>query len=138
MQCYFFSLFDRIIVKIVLNRVILQGRVRKRSKTECREFKIYYPTIFLFNNIIEVIYTMEFKEFSNPLEKDYDITSSYDKEETNNYVENPYDEELINLTGVLEDYEDLTTYGITYEEYIHPNAETISKVKDVLGTRKSR
>ncbi len=81
---------------------------------------------------------MEFKEFSNPLEKDYDITSSYDKEETNNYVENPYDEELINLTGVLEDYEDLTTYGITYEEYIHPNAETISKVKDVLGTRKSR
>ena len=78
---------------------------------------------------------MEFKEFSNPLEKDYDITSSCDKEEQNSYVKNPYDEELMNLIGILEDYEDLTAYGITYEEYLHPNAETISRVKSALGIR---
>ena len=80
---------------------------------------------------------MEFNEFSNPLEKDYDITSNYDKEDTN-YVENPYDEELMDLIGILEDDEDAATYGITYEEYLHPNAETISKVKGVLGISKSR
>ena len=81
---------------------------------------------------------MEFKEFSNPLEKDYDITSSYDNAEENTYAENPYAEELVDLIGILEDDEDPRTYGITYKEYLHPNALTIAKVKEALGIKKGR
>ena len=81
---------------------------------------------------------MEFKEFSNPLEEDYDITSSYDNAEENTYVENPYAEELMGLIGILEDDEDPRVYGITYEEYLHPDVETIAKVKDALGIKKGR
>lgn len=81
---------------------------------------------------------MEFKEFSDPLAKDYDITSSYDEVVSNTYAENNYTEELINLIGVLEDGDDPLSYGITWEEYLHPTAETISKVKEALGIKSGR
>ena len=46
---------------------------------------------------------MEFKEYNNPENKDYDITSSlnYNKNTGNNI--NPYSEQLVNLVGILED-----------------------------------
>ncbi len=82
---------------------------------------------------------MEFQEFSNPESKDYDITSSFGETQTNSASGNPYVEQLIDLVGILEDVteEDLQqNYGISEKEYLHPTAETISKVKDALGIRK--
>lgn len=80
---------------------------------------------------------MEFKEFNDPLKNDYDITSSYDNE-INTFTENPYEAELIDLIGILEDDEDTRVYGITYEEYLHPTALTIAKVKSALGIKNGR
>ena len=84
---------------------------------------------------------MEFKEFSNPESKDYDINSSFGETQPNSATVNPYVEQLIDLIGILEDVteEELQqNYGISITEYLHPNTETISKVKDALGTRKGR
>ncbi len=84
---------------------------------------------------------MEFKEFSNPESKNYDINSSFGETTTNSTTENPYIEQLIDLIGILEDIneEELKqNYGISITEYLHPNAETISKVKDALEIRKGR
>ena len=74
---------------------------------------------------------MEFKEYNNPENKDYDITSSlnYNKNTTNNI--NPYSEQLINLVGILEDVTEeqlQEQYGISVNEYFNPNAEVIEKV----------
>ena len=45
---------------------------------------------------------MEFKEFTNPEERDYDINSSLNS--FNNSVSvNPYSEQLVDLIGILED-----------------------------------
>ena len=44
---------------------------------------------------------MEFKEFSNPEAKDYDITSSLGS--NGSYGSNPYVEQLTSLIGILED-----------------------------------
>ncbi len=84
---------------------------------------------------------MEFKEFENPESKDYDINSSFEETQNTSAIENPYIEQLIDLIGILEDVseEELQqNYGISITEYLHPNAETISKVKDSLGIRKGR
>ena len=84
---------------------------------------------------------MEFKEFSNPESKDYDITNSFEGAQTTSAAGNPYIEQLIDLIGILEDIneEELRqNYGISITEYLHPNAETISKVKDFLEIRKGR
>ncbi len=84
---------------------------------------------------------MEFKEFSNHESKDYDINSSFGEAQLNSATGSPYVEQLIDLIGILEDVteEELQqNYGISITEYLHPNAETISKVKDALGIRKSR
>ncbi len=84
---------------------------------------------------------MEFKEFSNPESKDYDINSSFRETETNSATRNPYIEQLIDLIGILEDVteEELQqNYGISMNEYFNPTAETVSKVKDALGIRKCR
>ncbi len=84
---------------------------------------------------------MELKEFSNPEAKDYDINSNFGEAQTNSATENPYIEQLIELIGILEDVteEELQqNYGISITEYFNPTAETISKVKDSLGTRKGR
>jgi len=81
---------------------------------------------------------MEFKEFSNPEENDYDITSSLASVGSNNSTVNPYSEQLIDLIGILEDIneEDLQDqYGISMSEYLNPTAETITKVSEKLFGR---
>ena len=84
---------------------------------------------------------MTFKEFSNPEEQDYDITSSQNGEIDNNvnYSSNPYVSELVDLIGILEDvYEEdlIRNYGITMQEYFNPNLEVINKVKFYLENNK--
>ena len=49
---------------------------------------------------------------------------------------NPYEDELIYLIGIYKDTDEdilLEKYGITMEEYLNPNEETIAKVKMVMG-----
>lgn len=84
---------------------------------------------------------MEFKEFSNPESKDYDINSSLNTT-TNNVTNtfNPYVEELINIIGILEDVteEDLQEqYGISMNEYLNPDANTIKKIEQRLNNPSS-
>lgn len=79
---------------------------------------------------------MEFKEFTNPEESDYDIMMSLEGETNSNTQENPYVEEQLNLLGLLEDIDDasiLATYGITADEYFNPTQESIGRIKSTLG-----
>lgn len=79
---------------------------------------------------------MEFKEFSNPLEQDYDINSSYDEFSYSEEEPNKYFDEMIELIGILEDVTEeelLRDYGITEYEYLHPNAIVIEKIKNKLN-----
>lgn len=69
----------------------------------------------------------EFTEFPNPEEKDYDITSSKEMGEINQYLL-----EIIDLVGFLEDRE-WEKYGITEEEYMHPTEETVNKIRFYLN-----
>ncbi len=81
---------------------------------------------------------MEFKEFSNPLEEDYDITSSLKNNDDPVTSKEDYGLELMNLIGILEDVtsEDLEReFGITLEEYEHPTKEVVERVKTNLGTK---
>lgn len=67
---------------------------------------------------------MEFKEFTNPEEKNYDINTT-----------NPYSEQLYELIGILKNITDeelYEKYGITMSEYLNPTAETIDKVIDKI------
>ena len=84
---------------------------------------------------------MEFKEFTNPEEKDYDINSSLEGSNTYNSSSfNQYSEELDNLIGILEDVteEELQEqYGISMNEYLNPNADTITKVTEKLNSLQS-
>ena len=83
---------------------------------------------------------MEFKEFSNPENKDYDITSSLNYMDNSNSSYNPYSEQLIDLIGVLEDVseEELQEqYGISMEEYLKPTADTVRIVEQRLNERAS-
>lgn len=84
---------------------------------------------------------MEFKEFSNPESKDYDIKSSFGEESASNSgVSNPYVEKLIDLIGILEDFTDeelQNDYGISVNEYFNPTAETIAKVSKHINIRES-
>ena len=81
---------------------------------------------------------MVFKEYSNPEAKDYDITSglkSSSNEEKINKT-NKYQEALIDLIGILEDAssdELMAKYGITTQEYLHPNKETLLKVRAAIS-----
>ena len=75
----------------------------------------------------------EFTEFTNPEEKDYDITSSL-----NYSLINSYPEQLIDLIGILEDFteKDLQEqYGISMNEYLHPTEKTINKVSERINGR---
>lgn len=75
---------------------------------------------------------MEFKEYSNPLEKDYDIKSSMESSVTE---EDIYSEQLVGLIGLLEDVKEeelLNMYGITFDEYFHPTEDTVAKVMDAI------
>lgn len=78
---------------------------------------------------------MEFKEFTNPEERDYDINSSLNS--FNNSVSvNPYSEQLVDLIGILEDVteEELEEqYGISMNEYLHPTEDTINKVTERIS-----
>lgn len=83
---------------------------------------------------------MEFREFINPEEKDYDINSNLMDSNTNNSSFNPYSEQLLNLIGILEDIteEELQEqYGISINEYLNPSAEVISKVTEKLNNLQS-
>ena len=85
---------------------------------------------------------MEFKEFPNPEEKDYDITSSLNATERTqretkvDKVHQDFTELLGNL-GFPELYE-LAPYGITDEEYTHPSLTTIKKLKEYAMDKKYR
>ena len=73
---------------------------------------------------------MEFKEFTNPEEKDYDINISLNSYKDNSSV-NPYTNQLIDLIGILEDISEeelYEKYGISIDEYLHPTEDTINKV----------
>lgn len=79
---------------------------------------------------------MDFKEFSNPLEQDYDINSSLKEETITEKVSSPYEEvlnEILSQIGLLEE-SDLEKIGITFEEYLYPNKETIIKIREYLKT----
>ncbi len=81
---------------------------------------------------------MEFKEFTNPEENDYDIKSSLDGLDSFNNITsvNPYTMQLIDLIGILEDVteQDLQEqYGISMNEYLHPTKETIDKVTEKVS-----
>ena len=79
---------------------------------------------------------MEFKEFSNPLEEDYDITSSLKSNnvdkvaERKKYVRQLFDvmEDIPEDIDLMSDVSFVSQYGITKQEYANPNAEVIKKV----------
>ena len=77
----------------------------------------------------------EYKEYKNPLERDFDLRSSLRDDETESNI-NPYEEELMELIGFVEDISNeqmIEQYGITLYEYYEPTEETIIKVKQKLG-----
>lgn len=81
---------------------------------------------------------MEFKEFTNPEEKDYDINSSLENNTYNFQSSNQYSEQLEDLIGILEDVteEELQEqYGISMNEYFNPTEETIIKVSKRINGR---
>ena len=80
---------------------------------------------------------MEFKEFTNPEERDYDINNSLSSMNNISSV-NSYSEQLCDLIGILEDVteEELQEqYGISMNEYLHPTEETIIKVSERINGR---
>ena len=83
---------------------------------------------------------MEFKEFTSPEERDYDINSSLNYNNRSNASINPYSEQLMDLIGILEDVteEELQDqYGISMSEYLSPTADTIRKVEQKLNEHTS-
>lgn len=79
---------------------------------------------------------MEFKEYTNPEERDYDIKSSLNTTSSNTQSKQQYYMQLFDLIGILEDIneEELKeTYGISMHEYFNPTAETIRKVSAKLN-----
>ena len=85
---------------------------------------------------------MEFKEFTNPEEKDYDITSSLDAAERAKRevkVDKIHQDftELLGDLGFPELYE-LAPYGITNVEYNHPSLTTIKKLKEYAMDKNNR
>ena len=85
---------------------------------------------------------MEFREFSNPEERDYDINSSLNDDNYSSNSQgvqdaNKYYMQLFDLIGILEDFEEselIENYGITRQEYLNPTAETIKKVSEKLNS----
>ena len=84
---------------------------------------------------------MEFKEYSNPESQDYDITSNNGEINIDNNAQLPYDIELMDLIGVLDDVSEeelMNNYDITLLEYYNPTAETIEKVKEAISPKMGR
>lgn len=78
---------------------------------------------------------MEFKEYSNPEEANYDIASSLKGSSSEEEISKRfgYQHALLNLIGVLEDIDEdelMDEYGITMQEYLHPNKEVLIKVRE--------
>ena len=93
---------------------------------------------------------MEFKEYTNPEERDYDINMSFkntnNKENKQNRIheenkqnriheenkQNRIHEEFFELLSYLgfPEVHELEEYGITEEEYTNPTLSTIKKLKD--------
>lgn len=75
---------------------------------------------------------MEFKEYTNPEERDYDINMSLEntnnKENKHNRIHKEFFE-LLSYLGFPEVHE-LEGYGITEEEYTNPTLSTLKKLKD--------
>lgn len=83
---------------------------------------------------------MEFREYSNPEENNYDIKSSLSANSSNIQNSNQYYEQLFYLIGILEDVteEELKeNYGITMQEYFNPTADTIRKVEQKLNSNQN-
>ena len=80
----------------------------------------------------------EFSEFSNPLEKDYDINSSFEPQQQKTYVTNIGDDPMMDLIDLIGFPEDVTdeelreAYGISMQEYQNPTPETVMKVRKRL------
>ena len=89
---------------------------------------------------------MEFREFSNPEGRDYDINSSLNDDNYSSNSQsiqdaNKYYMQLFDLIGILEDFEEselIENYGITMQEYLNPTAETIKKVSEKLNSMQNR
>lgn len=82
----------------------------------------------------------EFSEFDNPEAKDYDLHThgQNHEDELNKMMSDKYQDELMDLIGIVEDIDDndiVEEYGITLDEYDHPTAETIKKVKAKLESK---
>ena len=80
---------------------------------------------------------MEFKEYSNPEEADYDITSSLNGKSSEEEISKKFGYQLAlsNLIGILEDIDEdelMDKYGITMEEYMHPTEEVLIKVRKAM------
>lgn len=81
---------------------------------------------------------MEFKDFIDPNDVDFDIKSSVNSNSINNNTSiNEYSYQLVDLIGVLDDVneEDLQAkYGISVEQYYKPDAEIIAKVTEKINS----
>ncbi len=80
---------------------------------------------------------MEFKEYNNPEDYDYDIRSSLDGNSSGSQEKQYCHEQLFDLIGILEDVTEkdlLINYGITIQEYLRPTKETIKKVTEKLNS----
>lgn len=87
---------------------------------------------------------MEFREYGNPEERDYDINSSLSNNHLSNsqkiQEDNQYCMQLLDLIGILEDFDEnelIENYGITMKEYLRPDAETIKKVSEKLNSKQN-
>ena len=75
---------------------------------------------------------MEFKEYTNPEERDYDINMSLENTNNKENKHNRIHEEFFYLFFYLgfPEVHELEEYGITEEEYNNPTLSTIKKLKD--------
>lgn len=82
---------------------------------------------------------MEFKEFSNPEEIDYDINASLKEEDRNSTLnyrtkssKNPVKEDFNELLCVLgfPEIHELEQYGITEKEYDNPTIDALKKLRN--------
>ena len=87
---------------------------------------------------------MEFREYSNPEGRDYDINSSLnDNHSSSSQIiqeDNKYYIQLFDLIGILEDFDEnelIENYGITMKEYLRPTEETIKKVSEKLNSKQN-
>ena len=79
---------------------------------------------------------MEFREFRNPTERDYDINNSLYHSNNNVDDNTACINELTSIIGILEDIDEdelYKKYGITLHEYFYPDKEVINKVKFALA-----